>query len=165
MPLYTVHAPPPRSGAAAPDPMDYVFVKEGFCWPALFVPVLWLLFRRMWLVLVIYLVAVLALAAAERAGGGPLPDVATVLGWLWLALEGNQLRRWSLRRRGYRLVDVVEGGRLAAAESRYFHDWPEATETPPAAPPGEPLPPAPPSQPSAEAGDVIGLFPAPGGRS
>ena len=57
MALYTVFAPPPEPGETAPDPVRFVFVKDGFCWPALFIPELWLLFRRMWLVFVLYLAA------------------------------------------------------------------------------------------------------------
>ena len=36
------------------------------------------------------------------------------------ALEANQLRRWSLYRRGWRLAAVVGGDRIEDAEARYL---------------------------------------------
>ena len=51
MRLYTVHQnPDPLSGN------DLVFVKEGFCWPAFFFPMLWPLWHRLWLVALMVLV-------------------------------------------------------------------------------------------------------------
>ena len=51
MSSYTVHEPPLRAGAAAPEPERYVFVRDGFSfWAFLFGP-LWMLRHRMWLVL------------------------------------------------------------------------------------------------------------------
>ena len=165
MPLYTVLAPPQRDGEATPDPVGCVFIKEGFSWPALLVPEVWLLYRRMWLVFFLYVVAAGAVLAIERQTGGPLPGVLLTLAHLLFALEGNGLRRWTLTRRGFRLVGVVEGRRLAEAEIRFFSEWPAATVGgPPKPAPHEPVRPAPVSQ-SAEDGGVVGLFPAPGGGS
>ena len=165
MPLYTVLAPPQRDGEAAPDPVDYVFVKEGFSWPALFVAELWLVYRRMWLVFVLYVVVVGAALAIERQTGGPLAGVFLTLARLLFALEGNGLRRWTLLRYGFQIVGVVEGPRVTEAEIRYFCAWPAAAvESPPAPAPHEPARPAPVSQ-SAEDGGVVGLFPAPRGGS
>ena len=174
MPLYTVLAPPPKAGESQPDPLDFVFVKEGFCWPALFIPELWLLYRRMWLVFLLYLAIALGLSVVADTVGGPLPWVALALAHLLFALEGNALRRWKLTGRGYEFVGVADG-RRSAAELRFFSDW-----QPPAAPAEPPPPPAsgarstlvtvprlpPPSPaPSAEGGDVVGLFPSPAGPS
>jgi hypothetical protein len=177
MALYTVFAPPPKPGAAAPDPLGFVFVKDGFCWPALFVPELWLLFRRMWLVFLIYLAASAAISIIGTKVGGPLPWVTLALVHLLFALEANALRRWKLSGLGYALVGVAEGHR-GDAEMRFFSQWQQPA--PPAAP-AEPSAEAPPVQAtapampeagtpapaavSAESGTVIGLFPAPGGTS
>ena len=177
MPLYTVFAPPPRTGETAPDPVRFVFVKDGFCWPALFVPELWLLFRRMWLVFVLYVAAVIGLGVLSERFGGPLPWVALALGHLLFALEGNTLRRRKLASRGYDFIGVVEG-RRREVETRFFAQWQPPDET---APPADAAPPPPetastvaaiadaarsePARPSVEAGEVVGLFPAPGGTS
>ena len=146
--------------------MGYVFVKEGFSWPALLIAELWLLFRRMWIVFFAYVAVALVLTAIDQQVGGPLPGVFLALAHFVFALEGNQLRRWTLRRRGYRLVDVVEGARLYEAELRFFLDWPDEAPPPPDAGAAEAArsyrrrP-----EPSAESGEVVGLFPAPGGRA
>lgn len=187
MAIYTVLAPQAPAGAppAATDPLALVFVREGFSWPALLIAELWLLYRRMWLVFVLYIAVIAAAWYVDRQIGGPFVSVFLALAHLLFALEGNQLRRWSLARRGYSLVGVVEGKGLAEAEIRYFHGQEAAAPagiTPdPALPPAPPAivpvpPPAPPAPPvrppmqplgavapSAEAGDVVGLFPSPPG--
>ena len=168
MPLYTVFAPPPKPGETAPDPVRFVFVKDGFCWPALLIPELWLLFRRMWLVFLVYLAASLAIGIVGTSVGGPLPWVALVLMHLLLALEGNALRRWKLSARGYDFVGVAEG-RRQEAELRFFSQW-QPPAAVPAAPPagggtGAPPPAKEPARDAAETGDVVGLFPVPGGAA
>jgi hypothetical protein len=179
MPLYTVFAPPVKPGETAPDPARFIFVKEGFCWPALLVPELWLLFRRMWLVFVLYLAASLVVSVIGTKVGGPLPWLTLILMHLLFALEGNALRRWKLSASGYELVGVAEGKR-AEAELRFFSQWqppPPAPGTepvsgPPAVPPAEaaaaakPVVETPaPATDSAEAGVVVGLFPTREGTS
>ncbi len=174
MPLYTVFAPPLKPGETAPDPVRFVFVKDGFCWPALFVPELWLLFRRMWLVFLLYLAASLAISVIGTRVGGPLPWVTLVLMHLLFALEGNALRRWKLSGVGYDFIGVAEGKRQEA-ELRFFSQWrPTAAaaaeaqgDTGAVQPPAPPAAakPAEPTRDASEAGDVIGLFPAPGGTS
>jgi hypothetical protein len=63
------------------------------------------------------------------------------------------------------MIAVSEGRNLEEAEIRYFSETegalPPAPPAPPA-PPSVPRAPQPPVKPSAEAGDVVGLFPAPG---
>ena len=168
MAIYTVLAPALRDAdpSSAPEPMSYVFVKEGFSWPALFFAAPWLIYRRMWLVLVAYVAVAVFVGAIDSQVGGDLPGFFLIIGHLLFAVEANELRRWTLRRRGYRLVDVVEGHGLEEAEIRFFAGrQPEEAITPvPPSPPAPPAPPVPrlgPVQPSAEAGDVVGLFPPP----
>jgi hypothetical protein len=189
MAIYTVLAPAAGDGDAA-DPIRTVFVKDGFAWPALFFAVVWLIYRRMWLVLILY-VAITAAAGfvLQRAGGDSAGFVVILLHFLF-ALEANNLRRWTLERRGFRFAGVAEGRTLEEAEIRYFAGLEPgdpvtvATPAPPAPPPSSTpstavaiAPAATPGvlyredavRPSAEAGDVVGLFPAPtatpGGRS
>lgn len=172
MTLYTVHTPP--EGRGDDDPQKVVFIKEGFCWPALFFPEIWLLVRRMWLVLAAY-VAVIALLAV---GGEYLSDDLgiglIVLFRLFFALEGNGLRRWTYESYGWKLAGIVEGGSLDEAEVRFFAEWhgdlpePARAVSPPPPPPQAIQPafaPAAPWQPTAENGGVVGLFPTPGART
>jgi hypothetical protein len=165
MRIYTVHAAPGGDGTAAADPDRFVFIKEGFSWPALLVPELWLLYRRMWLIFVLFVAASVGLAMLVTADSEAIVTAILVLARLWFATEANGLRRWTLERRGYRLIGVAEGHRLSEAEFRFFSGWLESgRRTPPAPvePPAKP-PQAETAAPSPAAGEVIGLFPNPGG--
>lgn len=173
MTIFTVHAPPAPEGAEA-DPAALVFVKEGFSWPALIVPPLSLLWHRMWLVLLLWLVAVVGLSVVAGLAGSDASSAVMLLFALWFALEANALRRWSLERRGYALRGVVEGRNREEAERRFFAEAGEEAHAP-----GEPLAaagsavPAPSaavlpssSAPSPRRAEtrIVGLFPAPGHR-
>ena len=68
MPVYTVHEPPPREDEDAPTPPDrFAFVRDGFHFWAFLLAPLWMLWHRLWLVLLLYLVAMHG--AAGRAVG------------------------------------------------------------------------------------------------
>ena len=168
MTVYTVHAPRLGEGET-PDPAELVFVKDGFCWPALFIPVVWLVWRGLWLSLLIYLVLAIGLASLAGLAGSSASTAVMVLFAIWFALEANGLRRWTLERHRYRLVGVVEGRTQEEAERRFF-DESGAPAPPPAAVPSETVPataaavppptvPPRPKRPPA----IVGLFPTPGG--
>lgn len=160
MRTYTVHA---RDDAPADGEADRRFVKEGFSWPALFVPLLWLLFHRMWLPLLGWLAAGVALSAAGTvwpASEGAV-TAAALLFALWFAFEANGLRRWSLDRKGWPMVDIVNGRDRWEAELSHFRKL-ALGAAPPARAPGAAraaVPGAP------RRGDAVvgGLFPE-GGR-
>lgn len=163
MTLYTVLAPPPVEGETRPDPIRLAFVKEGFCWPALFIPILWLIFRRMWIVLALYVAAIVGI---EVLGAKTVPAIAGALFfllWLWFAIEANGLRRWSYLVHGWRLIDVIEARNYREAEIRYFHTFEERMPEMPAPPPPVVPEKRPVRLPSIEEGDIVGLFPSPGG--
>src|SRR4051812_16192533 len=107
-------------GQIAPaDAERFAYVKDGFSWPALFVPFLWILWHRLWLTLVWYIVFALVVAWIGRLAGETNAAVVAVLGWILFALEANNIRRWSLVRRGWREVGSVSGRTLGEAEVRY----------------------------------------------
>jgi len=116
-----------RPAAAGDDP-DLVLVKDGFCWPALFLPVPWLLWRRQWLGLIAYLASAAALALAVRLAG--MDDAgaaaAAALFALLVAEVANDWRCWRLEAAGYRLRGVVAADGLEAAERRVLGapEWP-----------------------------------------
>jgi hypothetical protein len=161
MAIYTVMAPrvPAAGERGAIDPMAVAFVKEGFSWPAFFFAEIWLVVSRMWLVLVLYVVVFAALAYLGDWIGAALAGAALVLGHFLFALEGNQLKRWTLARRGYQVVDIVEGRREEEAEVRFFQRAGDRVATGSA----PPAPPAPPRAPPAPPSEIVGLFPAPAG--
>ena len=156
MTVYTVLAPK-LADAAEADPARFVFVKEGFCWPAFFFLGLWLIFRRMWLVLALSFAVVVALAVLAGTASALVALAIFVLARFLFALEANELRRWTLARAGYRLIGVAEGRRRDDAEVRFFQSW-----SPPVPPSLAEPPPRPPVTFSPEAGGVVGLFPSPG---
>ena len=162
MALYTVHAPRMADGAE-PDPSDLVFVKDGFCWPALFIPLVWLIYRGLWLTLLLYVVALVGLSFVAGLAGSDASSAVIVLFAFWFALEANGLRRWTLERHRHDLVGVVEGRTREEAERRYFAEatigGTTAAQAPAIPPPAPPIPPAPPA-PKRNPG-IVGLFPDP----
>jgi hypothetical protein len=129
MASFSVLEPPgtePGSFAAADRS---AFVKDGWCWPALFVPPIWLLWRRMWLVFLFWLVVVVAIGALSAISD--LPDGASSLVTLaffcWFALEANALRRWTLLSRGWRFAGLATGADRSDAEYRFFERRPPST--------------------------------------
>src|SRR5688500_13710887 len=116
MRAYTIHAPP----GDASSPERFAFVKDGFCWPALFVPILWILWRRLWLTLVWYIAWLLALAWVDRLAGEGAATVLALIGAVFFAFEANDIRRRSLRHRGWRDIGASSGANLDEAEIRFF---------------------------------------------
>lgn len=120
MKTFTVHARPDH---ASPDEAEApVLVKEGFSWLALLFPLLWLLFNRMWLVLLGWLAVGVAIAAVGTiwpATEGATTILAFVFA-VWFAFEANGFRRWSLTRKGLPVVDVVAGRDRWEAERGYY---------------------------------------------
>jgi hypothetical protein len=164
--LYSVYEPPGEARDPEERAETLVFVKDGFSWPALFVPGLWLLYQRMWLELALFV----ALFALLSWVFGPSDQAQTLLGLLSVALivlfafEANDLRAAALERQGYAQVGTAIGDGHDAAELAFLQSWQPRQEkgrerqAPPERPgsAGIPAPKA-----SGEAEGVIGLFPAP----
>ena len=117
MRVYTVH-----ENAAYDDDRRVVLVKEGFCWPALFITIIWAIYRRVWIGLGVYLLGLVVVAALETslmpdATGISVLDIAYAL---LVAAVANDWRRGSLTGRGYREIGVVIGETLEDAERRWF---------------------------------------------
>ena len=116
MRAYTIHAPPDDDSS----PERFAFVKDGFCWPALFVPILWILWHRLWLTLVWYVVWLLVLAWVGRLAGEGIATLLAIIGAVFFAFEANDIRRRSLRSRGWRDIGASSGADLDEAEIRFF---------------------------------------------
>jgi hypothetical protein len=119
MRAYTIHAPPDE----APAPERFAFVKDGFSWPALLVPILWILWHRLWLTLLGYVIYLLVLAWIGRLTGDWNAGLLAILGSFLFALEANNIRRTSLENRGWREVGGSFGQNLDEAEIRFFEKW------------------------------------------
>lgn len=120
MRIYTVHE---LSGAPV-DGDGIVLVHEGFSWPALFAPLIWLVYQRLWLALLLYAVATSVLMAAA---GAVFNDTAIVIiafaVQFGFAVFANDVRRWTLALRGYDEAGVVTGRNLVEAEREFFRHW------------------------------------------
>jgi hypothetical protein len=162
MTIYTVLAPP-TAGSAGPDADRFVFIKEGFCWPAFFFTSIWLLFRRLWLVFLLYVLASAAIYYLTAKISPAVTSAVVMLFGFLVALEANNLRRWTLERRGYRFLGVATGQRMAEAEFRFFSGRPGIVAAEKAAEPPKPATPR--TLPPNYTGEIVGLFPKAGGAA
>lgn len=159
MGLYTVHTPV-YDGERADPLAGVVYVREGFDWAAFLFAPIWSIARRSWLGLAAWCAAVASIAGV--GGFFSVEPVAVLTGLFGLHLlfgfEAGQLRRRSLRRRGYGCVDVVSADRRSDAEIAYGLRLVQASEqnrTPQPAAAARPRPLAP--------SDAYGLAPLGGG--
>jgi hypothetical protein len=116
MRYYSVHAP--LGEFVLPE--RFVFIKDGFSWPAFFVPVLWILWHRLWLTLVWYVVFVLTVAWIGRLMSQDAATIVALLGAVLLALEANNIRRIALEKRGWEEIGATFGKNISEAEARFF---------------------------------------------
>ncbi len=167
MTIYTVHAPASYYGNDVQTSSDkLVFVRDGFYVWAFIASFFWLIWHRLWLALLGYLVLTVAVAVAMTwlgVGSNARLIVMVVIAAL-LGLEAGSLRRSKLSRGKWRQLDIVTADSEEAAERRFFERWnarmPRHGDRGPAPPP---LPRASITQTqSAPPQGVIGLFPEPG---
>lgn len=175
MPVYTVHAPvAAQSGARTMDATTdkYVFVRDGFYFWAMVAPALWMLYHRLWLPLVGYIVLAVALGfVLSRLGvSSGTALVAFALVSILIGLEAASLRRRKFSGRKWRQLDVVVADDEEAAERRFFDR--HASQLAPAPASSQAWADRGPQHPSSQApyqpqtaggaNDIIGLFPQPG---
>jgi hypothetical protein len=131
MATFTVHTPARAGDTLSPEKVR--FLRDGFSgWAFLFGP-LWLAWNRAFVAAGVWL-ALLLLAgfAADELGLNEeaLFFINIALG-LALGFEGSRLVAWTLTRRGYNEVAVVDGADATEAEMAFFHNWrPENALTP-----------------------------------
>jgi membrane-bound ClpP family serine protease len=76
----------------------------------LFLPILWILWHRLWLTLIGYIIFVLLIAWTGRLATEQIATILAILGAILFALEANNVRRLSLARRGWRRWWAVRAG-------------------------------------------------------
>jgi hypothetical protein len=164
MPAYAVLEPPRRDRSASEHTDRFVFWREKFSFGAFLFGPLWMLWRRLWIVLIIYLVVVGFITYGLQRVGIGWSACAAVFGLIQflVGLEATSLRRWTRLRRGWRDCGVVIADDREMAERRFFD---AKAVRPPIVSPVE----APVMSPLMAATlqstrpDVTGLFPEPGG--
>lgn len=96
------------------------FVPDTFSWGAFFFGPLWLIYRRLWAALAIWIGVALAVrfvVAPHIEDGASL--VLALLVALYLGLEGNRWRQEKLARRAA-IADLVEASSRARAEAIFY---------------------------------------------
>jgi hypothetical protein len=156
MRIYTVH----ELQGAPLDGAGIVLVKEGFSLPAFAFSWIWLLWHRLWVALALWIALLVAISLiAQNLLGAEAIAICSLALQVLLGFEANDIRRWTLERKGYRMVGLAGGGNLEEAERAFFAKWDRSlhVETAPAPMPvwGR--------RAEAASGDVTGLFPKAGG--
>jgi hypothetical protein len=162
MPAFAILEPPAYQHTAIEHAERFIFLPERFSLGAFVFGPLWMIWRRLWVVLIIYLVGVGLIAYGLRLLGINWIAAALVFGLihLLLGLDATSLVRWTRLRHGWRDCGIVVADDLDMAERRFFdsrtvHRTPAGPSSMPAT---GPVPAAQTSHP-----DIIGLFPEPGG--
>jgi len=121
MRFYTIHErPAQRAGGDA----EVLAIASGFRWWAAIMPIIWLLWHRLWLGVALYLLFSAALGVALALGDIAEP-AATAIGLavgLLIGLSAADYWRWTLERRGWRLVAVLRADASADAEGLYIRN-------------------------------------------
>ncbi len=107
----------------APEPTErVVLLREGFSFWAFAFNAFWLIMQRMWLVLGLYVAAIIALSMVAQALA--LSELSAMLLQFWLQLmlgfHAYDLHGALLKRRGYRFAGVIVATNEIAAERRYY---------------------------------------------
>jgi hypothetical protein len=122
MATYSVFEPAMHGDNAARHADRYFFLRERFNFAAFLFGPLWMIWRRLWLVLLLYVAAVGALEYGLRRLGIPAGErvAVFVLIQFLVGLEAAALQRWTLVRRGWRDCGIVVADDLELAERRFF---------------------------------------------
>jgi hypothetical protein len=119
---WTVHLRPEKPAR----PTEPVLVREGFSWGALLFGPFWLLAHHAWIPAVIVLALDVIAGALAPASVQPFLFLAIAL---LVGFSGNDLRRFSLERRGYRLMHVVAARDADGALARLLAGRPDLART------------------------------------
>jgi Protein of unknown function (DUF2628) len=141
MHTYTVHEPHDGPADRFERGEALVFVRDGFSLTAAVLTPFWMIANGLWLALLAYLavlvgieLAVWLLGIGQQAGSWILVALHLLVGF-----ESDEIRRWTLARRGYDLVGSVSGRNLDECERRFVEAWlqerPYAGSRPPLPPP------------------------------
>jgi hypothetical protein len=163
MPVYTVHAPADPSSREDTD--KFVFLRDGFHFWAMLLGPLWLIWHRLWLVLLGYIAvgAVTGVSLALLGAPASVRMLVFLLIAILMGLEAASLRRWSYSRGKWRQNDFVVADDGEAAERRFFDRWTERRDTGAGSSHGVPTTPYQPRATMPAPQGIIGLFPEPGG--
>ncbi len=132
MVIYTVHEPPNASANRLESAEQLLFVKDGFSWLAALLPAVWMLWKRMWLELIVFMaLAGLIVWMSTKLGAPDLGNGILLAMQVLFGFEAGNLYSASLERRGWPLVGTVSGNSREDCERRFLEVWlPTHTEIP-----------------------------------
>ncbi|MGE0700101.1 MAG: DUF2628 domain-containing protein [Hyphomicrobiaceae bacterium] len=125
MQTFTIHEASDHPSDRLERAERLIMVKDGFSLAAAVLTPFWMIAHRLWLALLAY-VAFLGVFELAVWLTGLDQQVA---GWIVLGahllvgFEADSIRRWSLGRRGYRLVGSVSGRDWEECERRFLESW------------------------------------------
>lgn len=160
MQTWLIYEPPGGATRSLDDAERFVSFREGFSKLAFLVPVVWLIWRRCWGALALYVAVEIALLLVARMIGldGGAATLFALLPNVAVGFEAAWLRARSLERRGYSFAGSLLARGREEAEAHFFAEWlddegaPRRASAPSAS--TAPYRPAP--------SGVLGLFPQPG---
>ena len=104
-----------------------VLVRDGFHVMAFLLPVIWLLWHRLWIeALIAFAAAAVLSTLAGLAGFGAASPAWSLLVSIFFGLEAAHLRVLAMRRRGWRQWGVIEADSLRSAETRLVVEMADA---------------------------------------
>lgn len=137
MAIYEVYLPPQEGMPEHARWPRARLVRDGLAPLALFIPLLWLLWHRLWFAFAVYLLLMLGFFLLDRTDVAAPAGFLALIPNLYLFLEGRRLIAARLERQGWRLASLIEAPDLDAAEQRLFSATlpprPPRTETGPMA--------------------------------
>ncbi len=123
MRTYSVFEPPALPGNLEEDAQSFVFVRHGWSLLALFVPPIWMIMRKLWIVLAVYVVLVIGIQllglVVHPAVIGAISGALAII----LLLEAGQLQLESWAAKGYREVAVIQAKNQNEAERLFLSGW------------------------------------------
>ena len=121
MTTYSIFAKPEDRNA-----QDAIFVSDGFSWGGFVFTGLWALWNRMWIAGTI----VISISVLGSTLPTALQFLLSLAVSILMGLQGNDLLRWSLTRRGYSEIALSSGNSLEEAELRFYGDVDEVPSAP-----------------------------------
>lgn len=112
--FFAVYRNPEQPDAA----LRYRFVSDGLSWFAFFLPLIWALSNRMWLLSVLLLT--LYIGGGTWLGESPAFLIMQCGVHLFIALSAADLEGFKLRKRGWQFEGVVAARTIEQSRQRYF---------------------------------------------
>lgn len=120
MPSYTIF----EKADVAPDEAieSLELVKNQFSWFAFLLPIVWILVKRLWWVLLAYLILMAGFSLLELYLPWWSSLLASGMIAFLIALEAPSLQSWSLRQKGYREIATIYAEDKEHCEARYIRE-------------------------------------------